>query len=330
MCACAGSAAIPIVYFESLVRRARKDDPGEVIPLGLLSNCMHLHDFLLPALGTLIAAGLLTDELVDNPDGLDFYSFPTYGALQAEADRLVEANKDDATLRLSAGSFDALDACPAPGTLAWVEGMHIGTLLDYTGDAAVYVDLVKILGGRDRNATRHAAGSQLFTMAGSPTGGELLDTVRSHFAMGAASAGFVVGRVPEFLSTTAWPFPYDLEHTNTLQYAYDVSARAQWPSATEAQWRQLVTTKLCRAVKRLSQLSMVTHSCSDSAATLIRDIERLGKAALTGTGDKMVLWRINELEEILAADYAGAIEVKYDEGVPTTQIINDIIKLLPG
>ena len=83
-----------------------------------------------------------------------------------------------------------------------------------------------------------------------------MEAVR-RYLYGAAGAGSyvdattLVTKVPSFLYETEWPWPYDVEHANEMDYLFELDGRARWQSAPKAEWQQLVKSRLARALKEL-------------------------------------------------------------------------------
>ena len=67
-----------------------------------------------------------------------------------------------------------------------IEAINWKVITEPTGDLTLYLDLAETVGGRAVQAQRGAAAGQLMQMAGSATGGALLDNARTFYGLPAS------------------------------------------------------------------------------------------------------------------------------------------------
>ena len=316
-------AAVPIVFIEKLFRRATVENPAALTAIGFLAHCLHLTDFLLPALDTLLDNDLLP---TDDDDQIIPFTDPTQ--LQGAADALVLQLKDDPSLVVKDDSWDDFDATGrAMGTFQWLDVLTIKDLVEPTGDISLYVELSLMVGPRAVDVARDAADGQLYNV-GAATG-DLIEQMRIYFKTN-ATAMYLRKRLPSFLDETRWPSPFDLEFTTLEPYAFDLPARAQWSRATRSEWPALVLSKIDKATERLDAVRQLLHSVVGKPALILKELQAVGDAMLPGeTSQKLPLLKLDDLEKRLQSDGLDSlIKGRRAAGDSTSQIGIRLVRML--
>lgn len=106
-------AVIPIVRLEALLAKSRTDMPAHPVA-NMVESCLHLFDFILPALEYMIEQGLIHDES---------------GTLQPLQDRrtlydaasgIIAQHPDDPRFIATEDSWDAFDPLGAHAAIQWI------------------------------------------------------------------------------------------------------------------------------------------------------------------------------------------------------------------
>lgn len=323
-------AIVAITWIEALVRKAPVEDPMKLRDIPLVSSCLHV-DFLRGALECLADLGLLEADDGDVSSVRDFHSLDE---LQRAADAIMAANPDETRFQVDDTTWDDLDAVDAGDAWDWLEGVSLEQLTAMEGNLHVYSEVSLALGPRSLDATRQLPTSQFHVMVGGAGGGRLLHTLQSYYLEDSSGGGAVV---PQFLAhkldsfwvETRWPFPFDIQSSKMIDHAYDVQPRSKWQRANRITWGQLVRPKIVEALKLLSPLDDVMHEIRDNPTSLTRDIQTLGDAVLTGeTSQKLVFWKLEQVNAHLNEHYAGLIEEEMRAGKGTSAIVGKLTSLM--
>lgn len=211
--------------------------------------------------------------------------------------------------------------------------MTLAQLTAKTKNLRAYVDLAKTVGPRARQDKR-GAGSQLSVMAGGPMGGQLVQVLKDYYLSPAQAATaidllFMANRMEDFFRDTTWPYPYEISYTQFFEYAFDLTRRATWQRATRQDWAALVQPILPAAIAKLGMVEEIMRDIMTQPATLVREVERLGDALLTGDQtQKMVFWKLSEIDKELRRSYAEAVREQRAEGKDSAEIVQNLIDLI--
>lgn len=94
-------------------------------------------------------------------------------------------------------------------------------------------------------------------------------------------------------------------------------------------WGELIRPKIVRALELLSPLEYIMHEIRNNPTALTRDIQTLGDAVLTGeTSQKLVFWKLDQINAHLNEHYAGLIEEEVRAGKDTSDIIGKLTSLM--
>lgn len=323
---------VPAAKLENLFRYANVNDPeawkqpAQPVPL-FVQSCLH-KDWLSHNIDKLVEDGLL--ERADGDDDDDEPRiFTDINELQERCDEIVKAGdyvvEDD-----SLDTYEALTNSSGVGD--WLPLVTMYDLVITSRNLTAYCALSLAVGPRDVDRLRPSA--QLKLAAVSPTGGLIMDAVKIWHVGREASAvppTQLVRHLPAFFEETEWPFPYAIEFDDTMDYLLDLPKRIQWQSATGSLWQVLVKGRLGIAVSRLSPLDALMEDHRRKPSLLVRDVQRVGHALLPGDGaDKLVLWRISELNEKLRTEWSDYIYEKQAASEDTTAIVNKLVEAPEG
>ncbi|KAL3916351.1 MAG: hypothetical protein SGPRY_006858 [Prymnesium sp.] len=276
----------------------------------------------------MVDRGLTDAEDDDDQAVRDYQSFHQ---LQGACDKIIISNPDEPAFRIEGeNAFDHTDAVTDP-SLGWLESITLGDLTKRSGNLRSYVDLAKIVGPRAVDDQRMQQHSQLRAMAGEPGGGQLMLALRTYYlSMSSMHPAFLARRLPDFLTDTSWPFPYDIDEADFMSAAFDLTPRCQWAKAGRNEWPSLVQGRLGGAVDRLYPLSLAVKDFINQPPVLIRVIQGLGDELLPGPGEnssKLVFAHLDGLNRRLTDDFTGLIEERSAAGVGSEDIIQHLITL---
>eukprot|EP00966_Prymnesium_polylepis_P301162 6958971-Prymnesium_polylepis.2 len=123
-------AVVSLLYFEKLFRKCEVEDPSNLDTVNSFTRCLHLTDFIKPALDTLIANDLIpTDE-----DGATV-PFESATQLQVAVDALVDQLKEDPTMKVTHNSWDHYEQLSAAtATFGWLDAITLQELTQPTNN----------------------------------------------------------------------------------------------------------------------------------------------------------------------------------------------------
>jgi len=166
---------VPGVYVEALFAKAPVPEPAGLSPEKVLTKCLHLDNFIEPALGLLIDEGLT--EIEGQEGGLPTERvFLTKNELYGQADKLVKELVDDPKLVVKEGCFEWLEGFTnraQDNEIKWFSTFTMEEVTKHTNDLSVYVHLVLMLGPRGTMEVRIERGSTFNTLVGGGGGGQL-------------------------------------------------------------------------------------------------------------------------------------------------------------
>jgi hypothetical protein len=262
-------AVTPIANFERMVRKAPVPDPTKLSRVIGMTRCLHLHDYLVPALTLLMENGL--GEKDDNDDD-DLVVYENLDQLLQRCDEVMQLVLDDPTVVIDdASMFDSFeDLSPANAQLNWLLPVDLQQLTGKTKDLTLYSEYKMMLGPCALNADRLANGSQLrmvvTSSVGAPEGGLLAHAMRMHFGLDQnVPADFLSDQVGDFLFNTRWISPYDYAFDTSKEYAMDLPQRAKWPRATREEWLAIAMNKITRVLERADKVSTLRAIFLDDA-----------------------------------------------------------------
>ena len=261
---------LPIVRLEAMFRRCRL--ARRVVPPfgGFMEACLHLHDFLVPALEFLIEEGLLVDEEGDE------VQFAVQEDLYDAAQTIVEANLEEEALTVDQDCFDSLDALVGQVDLAWLN-LDISNLCKTEGTIEAYVTLSLMLYARDGNAHRGGAANNPL-LVGSSRNGLLAGSVADYYMPSRTvipATAFLVSKLESFLIATRWPPAFHAEHDSLDNYGYDLSGKARMLVAKRAEWNAMLLPFMGRAVSKLATIAKLMQTRGTNTPAMVRDLERL-------------------------------------------------------
>lgn len=139
----------------------------------------------------------------------------------------------------------------------------------------------------------------------------------------------MVHRLADFLVDVQWPPPYEVECARPVEYAFDLAGRSKWPTATKIEWPALIRNKLAVALRRLPTLGKIFSAALDNIPRLLREVERLGEATLTGDpAQRLTFWRIEEVEKKVTEQCGGVVSEMAKAGKSVTEIVSKVVELL--
>ncbi|KAL3892839.1 MAG: hypothetical protein SGPRY_014734 [Prymnesium sp.] len=326
----ASRATIAIVWIEALLRKAPVPDPSKLGTTMLLSSCLHL-DYVRGALECLADLGLLAAEDGDDESVRDFIGLDD---LQRAADQLIMENPQEARLQVDDVSWDDFEDVNAGDAWEWLEDISLEKLTSSENNLHVYSELSLALGPHALDAERGTNTSQFHVMAGAAGGGRLLHVLQAYYGeeLGGGAAivpQFLAHKIDSFWIETRWPYPLDIQMDKQIDHAYDLLPRSKWQKADRSAWRQLARPKIVGAVRLMSPLYDVMHDVQSNPTALTREIQTLGDAILTGdTSQKLVFWRLEQINAHLLEHYSGLIEQEARAGKSTVSIVLKLVSLL--
>ena len=322
---------VPSVWLEGLFREANVEAPHTLNTTTdrFLCRGLGLKEFLTAALQLLIDEGLLEEEdehgdtlLIDCVDADD---------LQRRADAKVIELRDQAALTVTGDSFDWLngfDGRPQDAPISWFHGLTLANLCEHTGTLRSYCDLAHLVGPRATAEGRIDPGSIFFQMVAGPAGGQLGTSLKNYFypaTLGVVDVAppFLVGRIEQFLRESAWPKVYRRQFNTTLEFAYDLPARARWPRAGRQEWVAMIRSKIAHAlVDHLPVHNQLFEDFSDDLPKLVREVEALGDDVLPDAGGvKLPFWRIEETEAYVSANFQDFITAEKEGGTTAEHLL---------
>ena len=314
---------IPVVRLEALFRLC--PIAGDAAPPfgGFMETCLHLHDFILPAIEFLVEQGWLEDD-----EG-NIVVFDDETSPYTRADEIVAAHEEEDRLQINQDCMDGLDALGAHADLQWLN-VDVHDLCKAEGNIGVYIDLSLLLYARDGDGVRHlAAGNPM--EVGSCTNGLLASAIGAYHMPASRTTphvGFLGAKLVLFLSSTRWPTGFRPEHKSLGNYGYDLPARGAMLKAGRAEWNAMLLPTLRQAMAHYGTLAQLTAPATRDPATVIRDIERLSQALLPDLGaDRCALLYLHDLEDVLAEEYAGLVDRDIKAGKSTDEVARAIIAL---
>jgi hypothetical protein len=288
----------------------------------VLTVCLHLSDFIVPALDYLIDAGVLEAD-----DG-STRRFQSLDEMVKAFKETVEADLDAPELRVGASSFDDYEphAPGAPADLDWLAEMNLNDLMTPGGRLQAYTDLSFLLGARATVAARTAT---TMAMAANQTGTLLLAT-QSYLLGGAVTTppqgAAIAEQISQFLVATALPFPYDTRAPSEAVHGFQLWMRTRWGSATRQISDSMATTIIEKAVDKLTPLRDLLRDFKGSPVDTIREINKLGDAVLPGDSATIrPLQCIVEVNEHLSLEYGAFIGAELSTGARSSRTIIDRI-----
>jgi hypothetical protein len=322
---------LALIWLEMCARDCKAQDSRSWARLPFLSTCLDLNA-LRDLLEAMIEEGLL-DPIDSDPPDTDIHVFESITEFAKTSDQKVHAMLEGGKPQVVFDDtcFDSFDAhSAAQAGLAWLDKLSVAQLVRDEGTMRAYVELGLLVGPRALARERMVPEGQLFMAAGSPHGGELLSVVRAFYGTTTNMTAQLLGpRLGDFLSTSRWPRPYDLEFSSMEEYLMDLPARSKWQKATRSEWLPLVSSKLDAAVGQLPQLSRILRDHRGSPAMLSRDIHVLGDACLGGEAStRLPLYRIADIESSLSAHYEDYINSRITAGDSTVDMVKSVARLL--
>lgn len=314
---------IAIVRVEALFRRCPIAVPATLPWGGFMESCLHLHDFLVPAVEFLIEQSLLEDD-EGNPIELTDAAH-----LYERADEIVEAHLEEDALQVDQGSLDGLDAMGAQVELTWLN-VDVHNLCKEEGNMGVYVDLALLIYARDGSGVRHLAAGNAMVVGSSSTGLLAQAITAYHMPVGRAvpPVAFLTSKLPLFLTSTRWPAGFRPEHQDLGNYGFDLPARSMMLKAGRDEWNAMLLPTLRQAVARYGTLAQLMVPSARDPATIIRDTERLCQALLPELGaDRCALLYLPDIDKALADEYAGLVDREIRAGKATEEVLRAIIAL---
>lgn len=327
---------VPIVWIESLLRKAKVEDPNSLRGVPFFTSCLSCEAITDGSLNALLEAGLVDVPAVDGEEENEeeVRDFLNFTELQKEADAIAQSKRDDDDrLSIDASRWDRFEALGANSEYQWLEDITIGELTGRCNSLEVYVDLSKTLGPRGLEAIRSRAGEQVKIMAGGGQGGQLLALLKEYYLAPAAAAlpvapAFMAYRLPDFLIDTRWPEPLDVELKDMRDYAFDMTLRATWQKAGRNEWPTIVQGRLGPAIRTMDLLHDLCHDLTEQPGALAREIQRLGDCVLPGeAAQKNAFCRLKEIERRVGEEYEGLIREGRANNTPAVTTVDKIIEL---
>ena len=278
-----GHRMVPGVIVESLFRRAPVADPDSLIIHGIMTKCLDVDGYLVGALDLLVTEGLLEKEDEDgNTEGREFES---QDELQAAADKLVLDLQASPELQVDIGSFEWLEGFsnrPQDADVEWFNALTLKDLTSITKDLTVYIDLSLIVGPRSTEDARIDGAGTFRSIVGGPQGGQLGQAIKTYYYAGQTAQQipihFILRRIASFSVDTQWPAVYFQHFPQMMDYAFDLTARAAWKTATRLQWVSLIDKKLPAAIQNhlpVHKLIFEDYIESGSGGQLVREVHQV-------------------------------------------------------
>ena len=320
-------------FVEALFAEAPVPDPSSLKPEPegdgrlMITKCLAT-EYIKTTLQKMIEAGLTT--YVDE-DGCEVERvYEDIDELYEEAAKIMKSLQDDPEVEVSASSFDWLEgfgASPEEEETKWFSMLTLEAVTNPTKTLKHYCLLNLALGPHATKESRIEVGGTCHGLIGGEGGGQLGQAVKKFYNMNPQAApAFVLRRLLDFLRESEWPDIYRHDFTRWDDYAYDLSDRALWPTATRQEWTVLVQNKMARTLKRdMPTLTVLFHDYMGQPNKLVREVESLGDLVLTGLeAQKLPLYNLERLESMLTKTYGEIILAEEREGSSTEEMLHKV------
>ncbi|KAL1524410.1 hypothetical protein AB1Y20_019305 [Prymnesium parvum] len=180
---------IPVIFIESLLRKAPVPDPSSLNGKLCLESVLSL-DFINNWISVLVdELGMLAAEDGDQDAVRDFADFDE---LQTKADECMQrlchtSDFEHHNIYVDDTTWDDLEAVPAAAESAWLNSVTLEHLCAPGRTLELYVDLMKSVGPHAVEAQRARADGQFHMMVGGGNGGQLIAAMKMYY-MGEAQA----------------------------------------------------------------------------------------------------------------------------------------------
>ena len=322
----AAQATVAIIWLEKMFRMAGVEDPSSLAAIPFITRCLHLDDYLAPAVDL-----LCNNELIEYDSEGDVIPFETPTHLQERADAIVKELQDHPTLLVKDSSFDDYEPLTAAtNDFKWLEKLSMETPTKDSRSLTSYIELSLVCGPHAVDARRNDPDGQLCNAVGGPSGGDLMTKMCAYFDMGPGTAPVYAGkRLPDFFKETQWQYPLDLSYHSTEAYAHDLGGRIKWQSATREQWPSIVQTRVHRAVLRMPTMAELLKDSYGQLNRLTQELVALGDDMLKGDkAQRLAFLHLAEMEDTLREEYADLIRFRRAAGDNTTKILKKLSTMM--